>query len=189
MGGIRMSLLRESLEKSPIVKRKQYNYFVHPITDGLPLVTKDLLEEITDEILGIADLDCDKIVTAEAMGIPIATALTIRTGIRYVIIRKRPYGMEGEVKIDQMTGYSKADMFINSLKAGERVVFVDDVVSTGGTITPTIKALQEMGVVVVDVVVVVNKNRKIHELEEGIGLKIKTLVDVDIVDGKVVLLN
>ena len=184
-----MSLLEKTLEQSPIVKRKQYNYFVHPITDGLPLVTKDLLEEIAETIIKMANLDCDKIVTAEAMGIPIATALTMKTGIPYVIIRKRPYGLDGEVKIDQMTGYSKADMFINSLSPGERVVFVDDVVSTGGTITPTIKALQEMGLEVIDVVVVVNKNRKIHELEQNLDVKIKTLVDVDIVDGKVVIIK
>ncbi len=184
-----MSLLRKTLEESSIVKRKQYNYFVHPITDGLPIVTRELLNEIADDIIKIANLDCDKIVTAEAMGIPIATALTMKTGIPYVIIRKRQYGLEGEVKIDQMTGYSKGDMYINSLKAGDRVVFVDDVVSTGGTITPTIKALKEMGVKVVDVVVVVNKHRRIHELEDGIGMKIKTLVDVDIIDGKVVVLN
>ena len=184
-----MSLLKKTLNEAPIVKRKQYNYFVHPITDGLPLVTKDLLNEIADLIIEKANLDCDKIVTAEAMGIPIATALTMKTGIPYVIIRKRPYQLDGEVKIDQMTGYSKADMFINSLHEGERVVFVDDVVSTGGTITPTILALKDMGLEVVDIVVVVNKNRKIHELEEKIGIGIKTLVDVDIVDGKVVVLN
>ena len=38
--------LVESLESCPMVKRGEYNYFIHPITDGVPLVDPALLRDV-----------------------------------------------------------------------------------------------------------------------------------------------
>jgi adenine phosphoribosyltransferase len=58
----------------------------------------------------------DKIVTMEAMGIPLATALSLKLKIPFVIIRKRTYGLPGEIDVEQITGYSKSKLYINGLK-------------------------------------------------------------------------
>lgn len=179
-------ILRNTLLNSPIVKRGEYDYFVHPITDGIPEITPELLSEVVNEIRTVADLNCDKIVTAEAMGIPIGTALSIETGLPLVIIRKKEYKLSGEVSIEQVTGYSKSRMFINGLSKGDRVVFVDDVLSTGGTLKAIVDALREIGVKIVDIVIAIDKGKK-SEIEKEIGMMIKTLASVDIVDGKVVV--
>jgi len=64
-----LEILKETLLKAPVVKFNNYHYVVFPITDGIPMIHPELMEEITDYIVSIANLDCDKIVTAEAMGI------------------------------------------------------------------------------------------------------------------------
>ena len=64
------------------------------------------------------DTEIDKIVTAEAMGIPIVTAVSIATDIPYVIMRKREYLLEGEVPVHQETGYSKGELYLNGVKKG-----------------------------------------------------------------------
>ncbi|MDD4332407.1 MAG: adenine phosphoribosyltransferase, partial [Methanosarcinaceae archaeon] len=46
--------LIDSLVKAPIVKRGEYNYFIHPISDGVPSIDPRLVEEIVDHILKIA---------------------------------------------------------------------------------------------------------------------------------------
>src|SRR3989441_9761425 len=66
------------------------------------------------------------------MGFPLAAGLSMRVHKPYVFVRKRQYGLAGEVSLKQTTGYSKTDMFINNIHRGDRVVFVDDVISTGG---------------------------------------------------------
>jgi len=38
--------LVESLKTCPIVKRGEYNYFIHPISDGVPIVEPALLREV-----------------------------------------------------------------------------------------------------------------------------------------------
>ena len=69
--------LKKSLCEAPIIKKGNYNYVIHPITDGIPYIPPELLKEVTHEIkkhikkLG----QVDRIVTIEAMGIPLATVL------------------------------------------------------------------------------------------------------------------
>ncbi len=180
-------LLRKSLLEAPVVDFNGYSYFVHPLTDGVPPIDPALLREVATDVLAIADLDVDRIVTVEAMGIPLATAVSLATGIPLVIIRKRRYGLPGEVEIGQRTGYSKGTLYVNGLAAGERVLLLDDVISTGGTLAPLLDALHAMGVIVKDVVIAIEKGQGREDLERKTGLRIKTLERISVASGHVTL--
>jgi adenine phosphoribosyltransferase len=179
--------LTKSLIEAPIVKKGDYNYFVHPVTDGVPLVEADVLEEVAVAVSQFADLDVDKIVCVEAMGIHLATAISILTDIPFVVVRKRSYGLEGEVAVHQTTGYSEGELYINGIKKGDRVFLVDDVVSTGGTMSAVIQALQRMGTNLVDVMAIIEKGEGKEVVEKNTGVKVKTLGRANVVDGKVVV--
>jgi len=177
--------LKISLIKAPVIKKGKYNYFVHPITDGIPLVEPSILEESAEGISKFGNLDVDKIVCVEAMGIHIATALSIKTRIPFVVVRKRVYGLEGEVPVHQMTGYSHGELYINGLHKGDRIILIDDVVSTGGTMIAVLNALKQMGVEIVDVVAVIEKGNGKDIVKRETGCTVKSLVKVDIIDGRV----
>jgi adenine phosphoribosyltransferase len=181
--------LRRSLEAAPIVKMGDYDYFVHPVTDGIPYMEATVMKEIIDRMQNMGDFDCDYIVAPEAMGIPLAVPLTLRTGIPYNVVRKRRYGLPGEVSVHQVTGYSAKEMYINGIRSGDRVVIVDDVISTGGTMRALVQAFRKMGVEIVDIIVVVEKGNRKEELEAELKVKIKTLVKVEVREGKLVVLN
>lgn len=181
--------LKDSLERSEIVRFGEYQYFVNPITDGIPAMDPQVLDEVLNRIYDIMDLDVDYLVGAEAMAIPLIVPLSLMTGIPYNVVRKRKYGLPGEVSVRQTTGYSEKELYINGLKRGDRVIVLDDVVSTGGTLRAIVKALKGMGVDVRDIIVVVNKTDKLEELEKEIGQKVRTLVSVEVKDGKVRVLT
>lgn len=178
-------LLRRSLVEAPVVDFGGYQYFVHPLTDGIPSIEPALLREIVAEIQAIADLDVDRIVTVEAMGIPLATALSLETGVPISVIRKRRYGLPGEREIGQETGYSKGRLYLNGLKKGDRILFVDDVISTGGTLAPLLIAFQEAGILVKDIVVAIEKGEGRARIEKEHGVRVKTLARIEVVDGRV----
>ena len=179
--------LRESMANCPIVEFGDYQYFVHPITDGIPEGDPEILREVVDAIVETMDLSCDKIVTAESMGFPLAIALSLKTGIPYVFIRKRKYGLPGEMSLKQTTGYSGSDMYVNFIQEGDKVVFIDDVLSTGGTLKAIISTLREIGAEIVDVLAVFEKVGVREELERELNIQIKTLLPVEVIDGKVVI--
>jgi adenine phosphoribosyltransferase len=173
--------LKKSLLEAPVFKRGEYNYFIHPITDGVPEVRPELIREVTGHIVRVADLDVDKIVTVEAMGIPIGTGLSLICDIPMVIVRKRRYGLPGEIEVSQVTGYSKSQLFLNGICKGDRVIVVDDVVSTGGTLLAVLKSLKIAGAIVKDIVVVVRRGEGADRLREE-GYFVKTMVDVEVGD-------
>jgi len=164
--------------EAPIYKRGDYNYFIHPITDGVPEVRPDLIREVVTHIIRTANLDVDKIVTIEAMGIHIGTALSLFTDIPLVIIRKRKYGLPGEIEVSQVTGYSKGELYLNGISPGDRVIVVDDVVSSGGTALATLEALKAAGADVVDLVAVIERGKGVERLKSH-GYTIKTMLRVD----------
>jgi adenine phosphoribosyltransferase len=180
-----MNLLRESLLEAPIIEKEGgYEYFVHPVSDGVPMLEPELLREIVVRIIRKAELeDVDKIVTPAAMGIHISTAVSLMTDIPLVVIRKRRYGLAGEVSLTQQTGYSEGEMYINDVEPGDSVLVLDDVLSTGGTMKGILDALSHIGAEVIDVVAVIKKAGE-NELDST-DYRVKTLINVDVVDGAV----
>jgi adenine phosphoribosyltransferase len=98
--------------------------------------------------------------------------LSLMTDIPLVIVRKRHYELPGEVAVHQTTGYSKGELYLNGVAKGDRVVIVDDVCSTGGTMRAIIGALEHIGAEIADICVVVTRG------DEDIGRPFKTLVKV-----------
>ena len=186
-----LSVLQDSLRGSPIIWKGDYPYFIHPISDGIPRMDADVLRATRDLIVEMVDWSkIDLIVSVEAMGLPLLAAVGDATGKPTVVIRKREYGMEGEVRVDVSTGYSKSTTFINDISPGERILIVDDVISTGGTLEPILATLEEMGVILQDIVIAIEKGEGRERLaKERPGWPIRTLARIDIIDGKVEILE
>ncbi len=186
---MRTSNLRKSFLEGPVVDMGGYPYFVAPLSDGAPRIDKALLDEVIDGIIEVSDLDCDVILAPEAMGIPLATGLTLRTAIPFLVIRKKSYGLPGEIRISSRTGYSESSMFVNGVSPGDRVAIVDDVVDTGGTLRATVRALKDAGIVVTEFITVYNRSKDIDALSKEIGVPIKWLLRVGTEDGRPVVLD
>lgn len=179
--------LKKLLQKAPVIKKKDYSYIIHPITDGIPEITPALLHEITREMKKHIERcgPVDKIVTMEAMGIPLATALSLDMNIPFTIIRKREYGLPDEVSVEQVTGYSKSKLYVNGLKKGENVVLVDDMLSTGGTLRSVLSVLKDIGVNVKGVFIVVDKGSCAEEISDEFDVQILSLVEMDVDDDEI----
>ena len=172
-----LDLLVESLETCPMVKRGEYNYFIHPITDGVPIVEPALLRDVCTAMIKMLDLNkVDKIVVVEAMGIHIGAVLSVMTDIPMTVMRKRVYNLPHEVAVHQSTGYSKGELYLNGVYKGDRVVIIDDVISTGGTMRALLQALEIAGAEVVDVCFAVQRGTP------SIGRPYKSLVRIEVTE-------
>ena len=182
-----LETLQDSLRGAPIIWKGDYPYFIHPISDGIPRMEAEVLRATRDLIVDMVDWsEIDIVVSVEAMGLPLLAAVGEATGKPTVVIRKRPYGMEGEVRVDVSTGYSTSTAYINDIKPGERVLVVDDVISTGGTLEPLLEALEEIGAILKGVVIAIEKGKGRERLaEERPNWPIQTLARIDIVEGRV----
>ncbi|HUS74996.1 MAG TPA: phosphoribosyltransferase family protein, partial [Methanothrix sp.] len=67
---------------------------------------------------------------------------------------------------------------------GDRVIVVDDVISTGGTLLATLQSLKVAGAIVKDVVIVVRRGDGVERLRAE-GHQVKTMVDVEVGESRV----
>lgn len=162
-----MQILKQSLSDAPIIWKGDYPYFIHPITDGVPRLEPNVLQAIVDLTEPLVDWDnIDIILGIEAMGLPLTAPLAMRTGVPMVIARKRNYGLEGEVQINQQTGYSKGSIYLNDIKPGERIAIIDDVLSTGGTMRSVIEGVKQTKASIENIVIVVEKGDGMQNLKQ-----------------------
>ena len=183
--------LKESLLAAPIIWKGDYPYFIHPLTDGVPRLDPQVLTAVVELIEKRVPWESiDLMLGIEAMGLPLTSPLSMRNNKPQVVIRKRSYDLDGEVAIDQSTGYSKGSMFLNDIKKGERVLIVDDVLSTGGTLDAVISGVESIGALIESIVVVVEKGPGLKQLQQKYPhIEISSLVQVEMDGGNVVILD
>jgi adenine phosphoribosyltransferase len=187
---LRVELLKSSIVEAPVVWKEGYPYFVHPLSDGVPKQTSELLMAARDLIFEGVDWDSvDIILGIEAMGIPLAATLCLSSGKPLVICRKRQYGLPGEVAIDKSTGYSKGEIFLNDIEPGMRVLVIDDVVSTGGTLLPILEGIDRCGAVVADCWIVFEKDTGMQKIRSKGNWPMNSLVKIKMDGDKIVILD
>ena len=131
----------------------------------------------------------DRIITMEAMGIPLATMVSIAFDIPFTIIRKRSYGLPDEISVEQITGYSKSQLYINGVTKNDRIVIVDDVISTGGTLRAVLTAFQKMQVDVKAIVIAVDKGTCAQDISTEYHLPIHCITQISIDQGRLKILS
>ena len=183
--------ITRSLKEAPIIKKGAYHYIIHPITDGIPSISPALLKEISENIITKLKryTPFDRIVTMEAMGIPLATMASIAYDTPFTIIRKRSYGLPNEISVKQITGYSKSNLYINGIAENDRIVIVDDVISTGGTLRAILTVFQKMQVDVKAIVIAVDKGTCAQAISSEFNIPIHCIKQINVDHGKLTILS
>jgi adenine phosphoribosyltransferase len=120
-----------------------------------------LTEAAAEELAPRIPEGVEVLVTPEVKAVPLAHALSVRTGLPYVVVRKteKPY-MVGALRrtVVSITTGAPQDLVIDGADIprlrGKGVAIVDDVVSTGGTLLSLSELLGEVGATVKGTLVV-----------------------------------
>ncbi len=118
----------------------------------------DILGAIVDEIAGMLPEGVHRIAGTVLGAVPLAVALSLRTGIPSIIVRKagKDYGTQNVIE--------------GEWEAGEKVVLVEDVLTTGGAALAAAENLRRVGMNVLGVTGVIDREEGAREAfaEKGI---------------------
>ncbi len=118
--------------------------------DGLHLAIDTMQEKIKD-------LDYDVVVGPESRGFIFGTPIAYNNHKPFVLIRKKgklPCETV-EKEYDLEYGTAVIEMHKDSIKPGQKVLIVDDLIATGGTTMAMIELIEQLGGEVVGVVVMI----------------------------------
>jgi adenine phosphoribosyltransferase len=93
------------------------------------------------------DKDIDLVLGIEARGFIFGPALAYRLNAGFVPVRKpgKLPGPKVRVTYDLEYGSDTLEIHADAIEPGQRVVLVDDLLATGGTMEATIKLVQQLG--------------------------------------------
>ena len=116
--------------------------------DGLRLAI-DTMQDL------VKDLEYDVVAGAESRGFIFGTPIAYNNHKPFVLIRKKGKLPSETVSVDYDLEYGKAtiEMHKDSIKPGQKVLVVDDLIATGGTTEAMIQLIESLGGKVVGVVV------------------------------------
>ena len=101
----------------------------------------EVVEAAAEALVRKMPEDAEVIITPEVKAVPLAHAMSVRTGIPYVVVRKirKPYMLNClEAEVITITTGAPQTLYLDGkdldLVQAKRAVLVDDVVSTGSTL-------------------------------------------------------
>ena len=116
------------------------------------------VESLTEKLTGV---DFDLVAAVEARGVILGAPVAYAMNKGFVTIRKKgklPYDTVG-VQYQLEYGFDTLEMHSDAVQPGQRVVFIDDILATGGTFGATVGLIEKLGGKVV-------KSLFLAELEE-----------------------
>jgi len=118
--------------------------------DGLKLAI-DTMQDL------VKDLEYDVVVGAESRGFIFGTPIAYNQHKPFVLIRKKGKLPCETIEMEYELEYGTAtiEMHKDSIKPGQKVLLVDDLIATGGTTEAMIKLVEELGGEVVGILVMI----------------------------------
>lgn len=127
----------------------------------------DLLNQIADSLIPLLPGDFDLLGAMEMGGIPIATAIALKTGKEMVFIRK------------EAKEYGTCKFAEGPNIEGKTICLIEDVITTGGQVVISTAMLREKGATVKDVVSVIDRSLGDHSKLETAELSLTSLFTMD----------
>ena len=128
------------------------------------------------------DKGITKVIGTEARGFLFGAPLALELGVGFVPVRKPgklPREVIGE-SYELEYGQDTLEIHVDAIKEGDKVLLVDDLLATGGTIEATTKLVRRLGGIVEDAAFVINlPDIGGEERLKGIDLNVFSICDFD----------
>ncbi len=126
------------------------------------------LQEIANQMAALIPPGTEILAGLEMGGIPVATALSLRTGIPCVFVRK------------QAKDYGTCQFAEGIEIKGKKICIIEDVITTGGQVILSATDLKKLGAQVENVLCVIHRGSGKEPKLEEVGLKMTALLTMDL---------
>jgi orotate phosphoribosyltransferase len=146
-------------------------YFDKYLFESYPNILREIAKHLSKKIPEGTEV----LAGLEMGGIPIATALSIETGLPVVFVRKKSKEY-GTCKLAEGIDIK-----------GKRICIIEDVVTTGGQIIISTKDLKELGAKLENVICVIERNPEGRKNLDEFGLKLISLYTMEELKKKLIV--
>ncbi len=184
-------LLEQIYEGAPTVSSGRYRTTINELTDQRPALRPEILAEAVNRLVRLGTFSAaTKLLVEEDKGGILAGPVCLATGLPLAVARWYPYALPGEdgkppSEVEITSEYYTGHLYVNGIVPGDRVVIIDDTVSTGGTLVALVEAVRRAGAEVLEALVVTEKpaNGGVAMVRDRCGIEVKPVLRVAIDPG------
>jgi adenine phosphoribosyltransferase len=181
-------LLEEVYQDAPAILTGAHLTTLNEFTDQQPALRPEVLGEVCARIVELGEFSGDKLLVEEDKGAVLGAAVCLATGLPLAMARWYTYDVRAAesapapIVVPLESEYYAGKLYVNGIQPGDRVVIVDDTISTGGTLAALIHAVQGAGAKVTEVLVVVEKVAAggVSRIWDDFGIKVRSVIRIDI---------
>lgn len=176
---ISMKHLIQAFDDRPLVDVKDMRYLLTPLTDQVPATSYEVVADMIEELSKLSDFSrATKILGEEDRGGYIASLMAYAHKLPFGMVKWNPNGLEGQIAIDFRMAYAGGKMFLNGIDPGDKVIIVEDMVDSGGTIIAMIELLRQANVDIVDIIAVAEREERqgVDRIKRETGYDVKRLL-------------
>lgn len=126
-----------------------------------------LMRDVIAELARILPPSFDRLAGLELGGVPLATGLSLSTGKPCLFVRKTA------------KQYGTCNLVEGGFQPGERVVAVEDVITTAGQVRSSVTEMRDLGLIVDDVVCVIDRQQGGAEKLTEIGCSLRAVFTLE----------
>lgn len=178
-----MKHIIDAFDNRPLVHVKDRKYIINPLTDHHPTTSYELLEDAVKELSKLTDFSkATKILGEEERGGYLASLVAYAQKLPFGMVKWNPSGVGGQFEIDFRMSYAEGKLYLNGVEPGDKVVIVEDMIDSGGTMVAMIELLRKANIELLDVIVVSEKEEfhGIERIKRETGVQVKHLVTFNV---------
>ncbi len=189
---MRFALVCENFHDQPLYEVEGYKFILNSLTEQVPATSSNLLELAAEWITAEITPDCDKLLTEEDKGGILLAAVSLKTGLSFGMVRWVPNQLANQVSEIFSCEYVKeGTLYLSGIDKDDRVIIIDDIISTGGTMIGIIKTLQKVGAKIVDVIILAEKieYKGVERVKKETGVTARSLVQISVAGDRSKVIN
>ncbi len=155
------------------------SYIKYPISDGVmfPKLYNAIVDLISDMIKPALTSNT-LLIGEEDLWWHLIPLIAYKLQLPYALMRWATHWLKGDINIPFKNLYTEWVLNINELKLWDKVIIIEDIIDTGGTMSAMINVLKTHGIVIQDVIAVCDRPEKKwrEKIYKDTGIMPKVLV-------------
>lgn len=176
-----MNNIIKAFDKQPLIDLNGRKFILNPLIDHYPETSYKLISDTVKELSKLTNFkNVNKIVGEEDRGGYIAALMAYKHKKALAMTKWNSHELKYGHVVNFRNAYTGGKMYLCGVSKGDRVLLVEDLVDSGGTLVAMIKLLEMAGAIICDIVVVAEKidyNGR-ERVRKETGYNIKSLIKV-----------
>jgi adenine/guanine phosphoribosyltransferase-like PRPP-binding protein len=176
-----MQQIIKAFHHQPLVFLKDRKYIVNPLCDHCPATTYELVDDVVKELSKLIDFGkATKIIGEEDRGGFVAALIAYYHKLPFGLVKWNAAGLDGQIYVPFRNAYAEGKMYLNGAEQGDKVIVVEDIIDSGGTIIAMINLLKKAKIKIIDIVAIAEKveYKGVERIRQETGFYVKHLIKV-----------